>query len=73
MKSAIVFGGAFLLLAALLLTSPYWLFREFSRSDSEELPTWMGAARARKQRLAVILGVLALVVGTLVCVGALRR
>jgi hypothetical protein len=60
-------------LAALLLTSPYWLFREFSRSDSEQLPTWMGAARARKRRLAVILGVLALVVGTLVCVGALSE
>jgi hypothetical protein len=60
---AIVFGIAFLLLAIIALTSPYWLFRELTRSHDEQLPTWMGDARARKKRLLIIVGVLALVVG----------
>lgn len=64
----VVFGGAFLLLAVALLTSPYWLFRELTRPNDEALPNWMGDARARKKRLVVIMGVLALVFGALIIV-----
>jgi hypothetical protein len=70
---AIVFGAAFLALAGVLLTSPYWLFREMTRSDDEQLPTWMGDARARKKRLVVIMGVLALGAGVLILVAGLSN
>lgn len=62
----IVFGAAFVVLAGIMLTSPYWLFRELTRPGDEPLPDWMGDARARKKRLLVILGVLALAVGTFI-------
>ena len=66
----IVFGGTFLLIAVIALTSPYWLFREMIRPDDERLPAWMGDARARKKRLLVIVGVLALVAaGFVIAVG----
>jgi hypothetical protein len=60
---AIVFGAAFLFIAGVMLTSPYWLFREITRPDNEPLPAWMGDARARKKRLLIIAGVLALLAG----------
>jgi hypothetical protein len=49
------------------------MFREFSRPDEEQLPNWMGDARARKRSLALLLGVLALVVGVLICASALSE
>jgi len=63
MRGGLVFGIAFLVLAVFALTSPYWLFRELTRRNDEQLPGWMGDARARKKRLFIIVGVLALVIG----------
>jgi len=63
MKGTLFFGIAVLVIAAGIITSPYWLFREFKRQDHEPLPSWMGEARARKQRLAWIIGVLAAIFG----------
>jgi uncharacterized membrane protein YphA (DoxX/SURF4 family) len=60
---SIVFGIAFLFIAGIVLTSPSWLFREMTRPNDEQLPAWMGDAQARKKRLLVILGVLALIIG----------
>lgn len=57
MKATLI-GFAFLAMAFLLLTSPYWLYREIVRPDGEELPEWMGNAGARKKRLAAVLGVI---------------
>ncbi len=59
----IILGCVFLGFAGLVLTSPYWLFRELIRPNDEKLPNWMGDARARKKRLLIIVGVLALVAG----------
>ena len=50
-------------LGALAVSSPYWMFREFLRSNDEKLPTWMGDPQARKRRLIVILGVLGTLAG----------
>ncbi len=69
----IVFGAAFLFLAGVLLTSPYWLFREMTRSDNEQLPAWMGDARARKKRLLIIVGAFALVAGALIIAAGLSE
>jgi len=57
----IIFGLVILMFAGILLTSPYWLFREIIRPTNEPLPEWMGNARTRKVRLVVIVGVMALV------------
>jgi hypothetical protein len=50
-----VAGFAFLLM--LLVYLPIALYRDFRRSDDEELASWMGDARGRKRRLVVILTV----------------
>jgi hypothetical protein len=57
MKGTLILGIAFLVFAGLLITSPYWLVRELNRSDDEQLPAWMGDARARKRRLIWISGI----------------
>lgn len=58
-----VIGAVAVGFALILITSPYWLYREIVRPNDEELPDWMGDARARKVRLLVTFGVLAAVVG----------
>lgn len=67
----LVIGCAFLALGFLLLTSPYWLLRELIRLGDEPLPDWMGGARARKRRLAVIAGLLAVVGGAVAAASGL--
>jgi hypothetical protein len=67
----ILFGFVLLAFAVILLSSPYWLFREITRPGDEPLPGWMGDARARKKRLAVIAGVLAVVAGGVAVAAAL--
>jgi hypothetical protein len=57
----IIFGLVILMFAGILLTSPYWLFREIIRPSDDPMPAWMGNARTRKVRLVVIVGVMALV------------
>ncbi|VTR95939.1 unnamed protein product [Gemmata massiliana] len=59
----IILGFLLLGFAGMVLTSPYWLFRELVRPNDEQLPTWMGDARARKKRLLIIMGILALIGG----------
>ncbi len=73
MKTIIVFGLVILLFAGILLSSPYWLFREISRPSDDPLPAWMGNARTRKVRLVVIGGLMALVLGGIVLVGAMAN
>lgn len=62
MKMMVAAGAAFVF-ALILLTSPYWLYREITRSDDEELPDWMGDARARKVRLLMTAGLFSVVFG----------
>jgi hypothetical protein len=62
-KSTIVLGLLALGFGVLVVTSPYWLWKEMQRSDSEQLPEWMGSARARKLRLTWIMGLLVSVGG----------
>jgi uncharacterized membrane protein HdeD (DUF308 family) len=59
----IIFGFVLLAFAVMILSSPYWLFREITRRSDEPLPDWMGDARARKERLVLIAGVLAVLAG----------
>ena len=69
MKS-IIFGLLTLAFAGILLTSPYWLFREITRPDDEQLPYWMGDVRTRKKKLAIIAGVFMIVfAGVLIAAG----
>jgi hypothetical protein len=49
--------------AVVVITSPYWLLKELTRSDDEQLPSWMGDARARKRRLFWIAGTFGALVG----------
>jgi hypothetical protein len=63
MAKLAIIGFAFEAMAVVLLTSPDWLFRVILRPEDEELPAWMGAARARKTRVAVAAGVFAFVGG----------
>jgi len=52
----ILFGLALFVAAVLLLLYlPIALYRDFRRSDDEQLPSWMGDASGRKRRLAIIL------------------
>ena len=46
---------------ALLIYAPIAIVQELRRSKNEELPEWMGSARGRKLRLAIIFGVLGLI------------
>ncbi len=70
---ALIFGFVILGFAVVFLTSPYWLFREITRPNNEELPAWMGDARARKKRLVVIAGVLAIVAGVVAVTAGLSE
>lgn len=56
-------GLVLIAFGALIASSPYWMLREFLRSNDEELPAWMGDPQARKRRLIVILGVFGTVGG----------
>ncbi|MCZ2341860.1 MAG: hypothetical protein LC104_08700 [Bacteroidales bacterium] len=68
---ATTLGIAFLVVAALLLTSPYWLYRELTDTNDEPLPEWMGERKARKKRLAVAAGMLLLVSGGIIMLAQL--
>jgi hypothetical protein len=69
----IIFGGVILTFAGVVATSPYWLFRELLRPGDEELPGWMGDARARKKRLIVIPALSSLAVGGLAIAAGLSE
>ena len=56
---------AFLGLILLAIYFPIGVIREFLKPDDEQAPAWMGDARGRKRRLAIILAVF-LVVGLVV-------
>ena len=57
---ALMFGSMF---GLMVLTSPYWLFRELVRKEDEQLPTWMGNARSRKKRLTLVFCLFILICG----------
>jgi hypothetical protein len=67
LKMLVVMVVGFLALLAMLIYAPIAILREFRRSDRDVGgEAWMGSARGRKQRLAIIL----LVFGVLVAAGA---
>jgi hypothetical protein len=45
----------FIAFGLLVLNLPIGIIREFQRFDDENAPEWMGDARGRKQRLAIVL------------------
>jgi hypothetical protein len=52
----ILFGLALFAAAVLLVVYlPIALYKDFRRSDDEQLPSWMGDVQGRKRRLAIIL------------------
>ncbi len=59
-------GMGFILIAfgILVVGSPVWLLKEIQREADDDLPEWMGSARARKRRLLWIFGILCAVIGT---------
>ena len=48
-------------IVALLIYAPIGIVRELRRPPDEQLPEWMGTARGRRLRLAIVLGVFGLV------------
>ena len=48
-------------IVALLIYAPIGIIRELRRPPDEQLPEWMGTARGRRLRLAMVLGAFGLI------------